>query len=119
MQQYEDGPSEDHQEPTDGALNNGDDVGEGAPRGDKPANSHSTVATTTNAHRAKGTESDDEDFDDDRPANGGGFWRQGASRPPSPGTAMADNASDASSMVPVQRPKSRVELATSRSVPRG
>ncbi|GLV46682.1 Doublecortin-domain-containing echinoderm-microtubule-associated protein, partial [Carabus blaptoides fortunei] len=51
---------------------------------------------------------------------GGGYWRStAASRPTSPGAAMADNASETSSMMPAQpvvgsRPKSRADGATSR-----
>lgn len=116
MQQYEDASTEDHPEPTDGAAAGPDGPDPGSPRSDKPTN-HSNLApaTSANALRAKPLDSDDEDFDDEPQRPDGGYWRQGAaSRPPSPGPAMADNASDASSMMPAQRPKSRVELATSR-----
>ncbi|KAK9890613.1 hypothetical protein WA026_011976 [Henosepilachna vigintioctopunctata] len=59
---------------------------------------------------------EEEDFGEEdeppRPSNGG-YWRQGVvSRSQSPN--MADNASDASSLVQPQRPKSRSEMTTSR-----
>ncbi|XP_045474568.1 echinoderm microtubule-associated protein-like CG42247 [Harmonia axyridis] len=65
-------------------------------------------------HRQSESEEEDSVEEDEPPrATNGGFWRQGAaSRSQSP--IMADNASDASSMVPPQRPKSRSEMATSR-----
>lgn len=114
MQQYEDASTEDRPEPTDGAAAAPAAPDPGTPRSDRPAN-HSNPAPAANAPRAEPADSDDDDTDDEPPRPDGGYWRQGAaSRPPSPGPAMADNASDASSMMPAQRPKSRVELATSR-----
>nr|XP_023030237.1 echinoderm microtubule-associated protein-like CG42247 [Leptinotarsa decemlineata] len=62
-------------------------------------------------HRRDEPDSDDED--EEVANSNGGYWRSAvASRPSTP--PMADNASDASSMMPPARPKSRVEMATSR-----
>ncbi|GJQ75574.1 hypothetical protein Trydic_g17655 [Trypoxylus dichotomus] len=118
-----------------GGVEDADDdhAGAATPRNDKIANPISTPATagTTAVVLAKNTESDDEEYEErelsqrvNHAPNGGGgggggsYWRHHpvpASRPTSPGaTTMADNASDASSMMPPARPKSRVELATSR-----
>ncbi|EFA10278.2 Echinoderm microtubule-associated protein-like CG42247 [Tribolium castaneum] len=115
MQQYEDGVNDEEHATADGAMaapgvGGGEDVAPATPRHDKPANSLSApLALVGNgAHH----ESDDDDAEDDppNPVNGG-YWRQGASRAASP--AMGDNASD-SSMIPPARPKSRVEMTTSR-----
>lgn len=119
-----------------GGVEDGDDDDHArvtvTPRNDKITNpaivSQPATAGTTAA--GKSTETDDEDYDDRETSQqrvnhapsgggGGGYWRHHhqtpASRPTSPGaTTMADNASDASSMMPPARPKSRVELATSR-----
>lgn len=131
MQQYEDAAhDEDHQNAVEGAMNgSGGGVGVAdtappTPRAEKAVNPISTSGTTGKSVTNK-TESDEEDYEEEREpprvnlapnGGGGGYWRQGgASRPSSPGaTTMADNASEASSMVPPPRPKSRVELATSR-----
>ncbi|XP_044268037.1 echinoderm microtubule-associated protein-like CG42247 isoform X2 [Tribolium madens] len=119
MQQYEDGVNDEDHTTADGAMavpggggGGGEDVAPATPRHDKAPNSLSaSLALVGNgAH----PESDDDDAEDDadppNPVNGG-YWRQGASRAASP--TMADNASD-SSMIPPARPKSRVEMATSR-----
>lgn len=108
-----------------GGVEDADDT-TATPHNDKISNPISAPATagTTAAVHGKSTETDDEDYEEREPlrinhapnGGGGGYWRQApASRPTSPGaTTMADNASDASSMMPPTRPKSRVELATSR-----
>lgn len=139
MQQYDEGVNEDEaaRNSADGALNGvgdgvvgGDgvdeDVDQPTPRNEKQTNSNINsipVAAGVNGG-LKNTESDEEDYEERDPplrnniapnGGGGGYWRQVASRPSSPGaTTMADNASDASSMMPPARPKSRVELTTSR-----
>lgn len=120
MQQYEDPPpSEDRQDPPDGAIVSGggvdpEDADPVPPRSDKPANSVHGIPSTT-AQQNKSSETEDEDYEEDPPpravaVSNGGYWR--ASRPASPDAAMADNVSENSSMAP--RPKSRVDLATSR-----
>lgn len=138
MQQYDDHQpdittSEDRQDPHDGATNNidADDAADPSPpRGDKSSNSHTitpSVSIAANAHPPKSSETtdEDEDYEEEPPSSrilpvsngGGGYWRA-ASRPQSPSdaVAMADNVSDNSSMMVQahQRPKSRVDLATSR-----
>lgn len=118
MQQYEDAAADDAEDdPVDGA-NGGAEDGDHPP----PAENSSAPAAAndgqqqTKHQQVQQQETDDEDFEDPRQpprTNGGGYWRQGvASRPQSP--TMADNVSDASSMAPPARPKSRVDLATSR-----
>ncbi|KAG5865674.1 hypothetical protein JTB14_021376 [Gonioctena quinquepunctata] len=63
-------------------------------------------------HRRAEPDTEDEEEQEGNNTNGG-YWRSGvASRPSTP--PMADNASDASSMLPPARPKSRHEMATSR-----
>lgn len=131
QQQFEEGVNgDDSMRKSNGehVMNGGgvDDMDEAAtPHNDKITNPISTSATGgTTAVLGKSTETDDEDYEEREPprvnhapnGGGGGYWRQGApSRPTSPGaTTMADNASDASSMMPPTRPKSRVELTTSR-----
>lgn len=133
MQQYDEGANDEEvRNSGDGILNGSGNIGGGGgdedadiatPRNDKQVNSNSMPVTSGVNGGIKNTESDDEDYDErDPPRNniapnggGGGYWRQVASRPSSPGAAtMADNASDASSMMPPARPKSRVELTTSR-----
>lgn len=117
MQQYEDAAADDAEDdPVDGANGIAEDGDHHPP----PAENSSTPAAANDGqqqNKHQTTESDDEDYEDPRQpprTNGGaGFWRQGlASRPQSP--TMADNVSDASSMAPPARPKSRVDLATSR-----
>lgn len=126
QQQFDEGTNEeDARNSGDGALNGGgeEDVGQVTPRNDKQPNSNSVPATVGTNGGVKATETDEEDYEERGPprgniapnGGGGGYWRQVASRPSSPGaTTMADNASEASSMMPPARPKSRVELATSR-----
>lgn len=137
MQQYNEVTNEDETRNSgDGALNGISNiiesgVGDGdedidhqpTPRNDKQTNSNSIQLAAGVNGGVKNTETDEEDSEErDPPRNniapnggGGGYWRQVASRPSSPGAAtMADNASDASSMMPPTRPKSRAELATSR-----
>lgn len=134
MQQYNETIIDDETRNSgDGAMNGGgnlvdggggdEDVDQPTPRNDKQTNSNSIQVVAGVNGGIKNTETDEEDSDErDPPRNniapnggGGGYWRQVASRPSSPGaTIMADNASDASSMMPPPRPKSRVELATSR-----
>ncbi|XP_076265445.1 doublecortin-domain-containing echinoderm-microtubule-associated protein isoform X2 [Rhynchophorus ferrugineus] len=115
MQQYEDGVREaetgQHGEGVAGGDHEEADVATGPAVQDPNALSLVPAAGNGSQH-VKRDVSDDEE--DDHPvANGGGYWRQGPSRPSSP--PMADNASDASSMQPPPpRPKSRVEMATSR-----
>ncbi|CAH0555119.1 unnamed protein product [Brassicogethes aeneus] len=75
-------------------------------------NRNAATASTANAansaiHRSGDSEEDEVEEEEDN------YWRRGASRPGSP--LMADNASDNSSMMPPQRPKSRVDITTSRS----
>lgn len=126
MQQYEDkGKDGDTMQPSEGVLNDAEEGEETTPRNEKPSNNRSSpIAVATNGGLHK-TESDDEEYEEREPppprlanggGGGGGYWRQGAaSRPQSPSAlTMADNASEASSMMPPARPKSRVELATSR-----
>ncbi|CAH1185204.1 unnamed protein product [Phyllotreta striolata] len=118
--------------PPEGALPNGadyfeppedDDDDEKPPDGgaatassnrDGAANAHRPTPAAGN-HRSRRRGDTDEE---DEVGNGnGGYWRsQAASRPGSP--PMADNASDASSMVPVAapaRPKSRAEMTMTAS----
>lgn len=102
------------------------------PRGEKPPNSllsapqASNVSGSPNRLPRGGPPESDEDEDDEDfeeapvrhgATNGGGYWRQGggASRPHSPSNAiisMVDNNSDTSG--PPPRPKSRVDVATSK-----
>lgn len=91
------------------------------PRSEKTQNQMLSANQPLNAAKS---ESDEDGFADSPPpprGPGGGYWRQAGSRPHSPSTAPAitmanlpDNASEASSMMPIVRPKSRAELATSR-----
>lgn len=119
MQQYEDAAADDAEDdPVDGA-NGGAEDGDHPPPAENssaPAAANDGQQPTSKHQQVQQQETDDEDFDDPRQpprTNGGGYWRQGvASRPQSP--TMADNVSDASSMAPPARPKSRVDLATSR-----
>ncbi|RZB84927.1 DCX domain containing protein [Asbolus verrucosus] len=121
MQQYEEaGNEEDAGNSADGAINGADgveDVAPPTPRNDKPPNSLSApLAIAGNGALHKNQESDEDDVEEEadpqNPVNGG-YWRQGgASRPQSP--TMVDNVSDVSSMMPAVRPKSRVEMTTSR-----
>lgn len=117
MQQYEDAAGDDAEDdPIDGA-NGGAEDGDDHPPPPPAENSSTPTATNDGQQQNKQSqETDDEDFEDPRQpprTNGAGYWRQGiASRPQSP--TMADNVSDASSMAPPARPKSRVDLATSR-----
>lgn len=134
MQQFEDSAhDEDLHNGIEGAVNGGGNIGGGGgvaeptsttPRAEKAVNPISTSGAS-GKNAANKTESDEEEYEEEREpprvnlapnGGGGGYWRQGAaSRPSSPGaTTMADNASEASSMMPPPRPKSRVELATSR-----
>ena len=110
----------------DGAEDDEDEVaaveggGVPAPRGDRSPN-HAASATAASANTVAVINGDSEDEEEygvttrvSRVVNGGGggYWRQvAASRPSSPQGPMADNASDASSMVPPPRPKSRAEFA--------
>lgn len=109
MQQYEDAVND--EDPTaDGAMNGPTGGGEdGAPADKLPNSLSAPLALASNGAHSHDTDDDDAEEDADPP--NGGYWRQGASRAPSP--AMADNASD-SSIIPPARPKSRVEMATSR-----
>ncbi|KAF5291175.1 hypothetical protein FQA39_LY14417 [Lamprigera yunnana] len=131
MQQFEDpAHEEDSQHAEEGAMNGGgvdvviSDTAPPTPRAEKAENPISNPTATVKSVSNK-VESEEEDYEEDRvrprinlaPNGGGsGYWRQAAaSRPSSPGaTTMADNASEVSSMMPPPRPKSRVELATSR-----
>ncbi|XP_060529282.1 echinoderm microtubule-associated protein-like CG42247 isoform X2 [Cylas formicarius] len=140
MQQYEDstGQEEAGSHPSDGTAKNGDGDREdeatptpdvptpATPRAEKSGNNLSSGLNAGNngVHRGNHNKVDDdsdEEEEHDVPNGGGGvgggsFWRQtgAASRPVTP-PSMADNASDASSMVPApSRPKSRNEMATSR-----
>lgn len=103
MQQYEDGGgavANDGPATPDGAAEERD-ASTPTPRGDKPTNQRSAAADDA----ANGVAPDSEDDAD------AGYWRRAdASRPPSP--PMPDNASDASSMMPPARPKSRAQEAT-------
>ncbi|KAK4875879.1 hypothetical protein RN001_012301 [Aquatica leii] len=131
MQQFED-PAHEEDSPNadEGAMNGGgvevivSDTAPPTPRVEKSENSISNT-TTTGKNVTNKVESEEEDYEEDRPqprvnlapnGGGGGYWRQGAaSRPSSPSAnIMADNASEVSSMVPPPRPKSRVELTASR-----
>lgn len=117
MQQYEDAAAADDpdEDPVDGANGGAEDADHPPPAENSSAPAAANDGQQQNKHHQT-ADTDDEDFDDPRHGprtNGGSYWRQGvASRPQSP--AMADNVSDASSMVPPARPKSRVDLATSR-----
>lgn len=126
MQQYEEdagdgaSPSQDGAAPAVAAAN--DELSPSPSRAEKPASSAS-LAIGGGGVLQKPPESEDDDDDDDAdegdpspPAvNGGGYWRATtASRAASP--AMADNASDVSSMIPppAPRPKSRAEATASK-----
>ncbi|GLV46510.1 Doublecortin-domain-containing echinoderm-microtubule-associated protein [Carabus blaptoides fortunei] len=90
--------------------------------------SSNTLAVSGNGTSAERPADSDDDYDAEIGSpvrnlvanGGGGYWRStAASRPTSPGAAMADNASETSSMMPAQpvvgsRPKSRADGATSR-----
>ncbi|XP_050304564.1 echinoderm microtubule-associated protein-like CG42247 isoform X2 [Anthonomus grandis grandis] len=123
MQQYMDatqdeetGGVQNSQGGAEGVAPGGDQEGASVVGVDKPpANALSLVpVSAANGVHDKREELTDEEYDEPPVANGGGYWRQGAtSRPPSP--LMADNASEASSMQPPPpRPKSRAEGTTSR-----
>lgn len=132
QQQFDLQTQEDRESPggVDGAAMNGlhpDDPAHATPRSDKAGNSLSAPTAVGPNGSPNKTDSDEEGFDEAPPprnlvanGGGGGYWRQGggalvASRPHSPSAvAMVDNASEASSMIPTVRPKSRAELATSR-----
>lgn len=122
MQQYEDAAAatvagdDPDEDPVDGANGGAEDADHPPPAENSSAPATSNDGQSQHKHHQT-ADTDDEDYDDPRQAaartNGGNYWRQGvASRPQSP--TMADNVSDASSMVPPARPKSRVDLATSR-----
>lgn len=134
MQQYNDEPADDDEARNsgDGALNGvgaggeaDEDAEQATPRTEKQPNPASVqvVAGVNGGGLVHATETDEDDYEEPARSNHiaannggvGGYWRQVASRPASPCQAtMADNASDASSMLPPARPKSRVELTTSR-----
>ncbi|XP_044754220.1 echinoderm microtubule-associated protein-like CG42247 [Coccinella septempunctata] len=123
LQNYEDTPTADASpvHPQDGAtdaktLRNDDEKSKESRNGAHMDEAELSGVLDGADVEPKNSESEEEDSGEEdeppRPSNGG-FWRQGAaSRSQSP--VMADNASDASSMVPPQRPKSRSDMATSR-----
>ncbi|GLV35997.1 Doublecortin-domain-containing echinoderm-microtubule-associated protein [Carabus blaptoides fortunei] len=134
MQQYEDQSQDvapgDHSV-VDGVVVGGGVSGSG--QGEPVVGMNGGVSSNTLAVSGNGTSAErPADSDDDYDAEigspvrnlvangGGGYWRStAASRPTSPGAAMADNASETSSMMPAQpvvgsRPKSRADGATSR-----
>ncbi|KAH0816561.1 hypothetical protein GEV33_006230 [Tenebrio molitor] len=121
MQQYEDAANEeDGGNTADGAANDPGDLEDNSPptpRHDKGPNSLSApLAIAGNGAHHSNDDSDEDDVEEEadppNPINGG-YWRQAAaSRPQTP--TMIDNTSDVSSMMPPARPKSRVDMATSR-----
>lgn len=134
MQQFDEAQNEDDSQNTEeGAMNGGGgsggvgvvENGSTTPRADKVTNPISASGATekNGAIKSDSEEEEDEEREEQSTVNnlgpnggGGGYWRQvAASRPSSPGvTTMVDNASEASSMVPPSRSKSRVEIASSR-----